>query len=416
MKPLIVALFLLISPALVYSQSFEEKVKLSIDALESALVKKDKSLINNYIAPDFSISTNNGPGTDNLFNTILKNRNFNSIKLIRQDKQIEKEFITLATVKFFMQNGQENESVIAFNPDAKIVFIDYFDRLFGQSRYRKSTLAGTIPFYTKQESIILKLKLNGQDRTLSFLLDTGANGMAIRKSLADSLKMSISHTQTANIVGGSAQVAISPGNTVSLTDSVTLRNQNIAIFEKVRDNIDGIIGLNLIKQYITKIDFDKKLITLYTFGDYIPEDKSKTIKIDISNNLIIMPGVLNLTGNREINGNFVMDTGAKYHLIVFSDFVRKNRLLLSGFKPESQGSTVSLGYATPVYMGHATEFSLGNDIAQYNMPVTLQASTKVVQSNQYSFAGSVGIDFLSRYNLTIDLLKKQVYLIPRKAD
>ena len=403
-----------IFPVCLYSQSFEKMVGLSLDTLSIALKKKDIELAKKSFAPGFSISTSSAASAYDLLDIILKNRNFESIEFVSENKRIEKDSTILADAKIVMQDKQVYQSIIAFDRNARIIFIDYFDRLFGHSRYKKSQLVATLPFLQDEGSVILQIRLNDKSRRLSFLLDTGADGMAIRKNLADSLNLDISHAQTANVVGGQKQVEISSGNTVFLTDSVSLTNQNIAIFENVRDNIDGIIGLNLVKQYITQIDFDKKLIYLYSFGDFGYADGGSVVEVGTQYGLISIPGILNLTGKKEIAGTFVIDTGASYHLIAFSHFVRKNRLLLSGFKPESSGSTISLGHATPVYNGKASEFVIGNGIMQADMPVTLQASTGKGQDDRKIPDGSVGIQFLNRYNLTIDLLKKEIYLIPRK--
>lgn len=381
-----------------------------------ALKKKDISLVKKITAPDFSISTYSGPGAYSLLDIILKNQNFESIEFISENNQTEKDpAIILATAKFVMQNNKVYESIIAFDPNTRIVFIDRFDNLFGHSRYRESRLIGTIPFTESDESIILQLSLNGVSRPLLFLLDTGADGMAIRKGLADSLNLKINHVQTANVVGGKQQVEISSGNTVCLSDSITLTNQNIAIFEHVRNNTDGIIGLNLIKQFITQIDFDKKLIHFYSFGGDIKHtDSGRTIRVSMPNGLIMVSGVLNLTGKKEVAGNFVVDTGANYHLIAFSRFVRKNRLLLSGFKPESEGATTSLGHTTPVYYGKAAEFDLENGIIQTDMPVTLQASGSRESTDINTPDGSIGIQFFNKYNITINLLEREIHLVPRK--
>ncbi|MDU1891654.1 MAG: retropepsin-like aspartic protease [Dysgonomonas sp.] len=399
-------------PNILCGQISEDSIKSTLNTFNQGLKEKNTELVQNSFAPNFSLSTSSWPNAKSLLDIIMKNVNFESISYCSIEKQDEN--ITLVKTKFILQDKKEHESLIAFNSDNKILYVDYFDRLFGQSRYRESRLAGVLPFTQDEESIILKIKLNDSNRVLSFLLDTGADGMAIRKALADSLNLNISHTQNANIVGGQTQVTISSGNTVHLSDSLTLKNQNMAIFEKVRSNCDGIIGLNLVKQYITNIDFDKQQISFYTFGNYKYQDEGKTISVSMPYNLILIPGNLNLTGKKTVTGNFLMDTGANYHLIGFSRFVRKNRLLLSGFKPESEGSTVSLGHATPVFNGKAHEFAIGDAIVLNDMPITLQASGSSESTRKDIPDGSIGIQLFSKYNFTIDLLRKEIHLAPRK--
>lgn len=95
--------------------------------------------------------------------------------------------VTYVNARFVLAGGKEEESVVAFDRFGKILFVDYFDRLFGDSRYRKPALVAEVPFRVEQGSIILDARLNDSPRRMSFLLDTGADGMAIRRTLADSI-------------------------------------------------------------------------------------------------------------------------------------------------------------------------------------------------------------------------------------
>ncbi|MCD8186895.1 MAG: aspartyl protease family protein [Rikenellaceae bacterium] len=128
-----------------------------------------------------------------------------------------------------------------------------------------------------------------------------------------------------------------------------------------------------------------------------------------------MPCAVNLTGDKEISGQVIMDTGANYYLILFSSFVRKNRLLLSGFQPESQSATVSLGVTTPVYNGRAAELRLGPELYYRDVPITLQASSSGESNRENLPDGSLGVGFFSRYNFTINLLQQRICLRPRSG-
>ncbi|MDR0745351.1 MAG: retroviral-like aspartic protease family protein [Mediterranea sp.] len=399
-------------PISVYCQINNNNIQPILKVLSEGLRNKDMKLVRKTFAEDISISAEMGVGTNNLLETILEHVDFESVELSPGPIQTGKDTIYV-NVRFILQQGKPQESIIAFDSENKILFIDYFDRLFGQSRYRKSSLAAVIPFKQEGQSIILAVKLNNSDRLLSFLLDTGADGMAIKKSLADSLDIKPNYTQNANIVGGRTQVSISSGNTVYLTDSLSLTGQNMAIFDKIRNNLDGIIGLNLIKRYITRIDFDDQKIYLYSFGDYHYAGNDVMVPVRMHRALIVVPSELGITETQSVMGNFLFDTGANYSLIAFSNFVREKQLLQTGFKPESIGTTVSLGHSTPVCHGKAYELRIGN-IIKNNIPVTLQASALNSPSHDNGIDGSIGIQFWSMYNLTVDLLRKEIHLTPRE--
>lgn len=402
-------------PLIASGKANMDSIRVSLKQLEDGLQSKEVSMVQRSLAPDFSISTYMWPSAGSLLKTVLDGVTFESLS--PDWKQVStKENMTYVQVQFILANEKKEDSVIAFNSSGKILFIDYFDRLFGDSRYRKSSLVATLPFRLDNGSIILSARLNDSPRILSFLLDTGADGMAIRKSVADSIGLKVGSSQKANIVGGQAMVQISSDNILHFSDSLSLPRQNVAIFEKVRNNVDGIIGLNLIKRYITKVDFDTQTLSLYSFGTYDfrakGSGKGYTIPVSTPGNLIILPSELNLTGDKSIVGNFIMDTGANYHLIAFSSFVRSNRLLLSGFQPEGSASTISLGHVTPVFYGRARSLKVGS-LTKKNIPVTLQASTGNSTPANDGIDGSIGIQFFSDFNFTVDLLRKVVYLAPR---
>jgi predicted aspartyl protease len=320
----------------------------------------------------------------------------------------------IATVKARIKtaDNSDSESLVAFDNNHKIVFIDYLDRLYGVSRYNASERKVVVPFEFDSAYIVVPLRLNDSDVVLRFLLDTGADGMAIRKTLSDSLNLLITSSQTADIVGGRMTIDISSGNTVHLTDSFALHNQRIAVFENIGHGLDGIIGLNIAMNYITSVDFDKKQIVLSTFGDYKYDVKGEVIKIKNRYNVITLTGTLNIVGKEDVVGDFIFDSGAHYSVIAFSGFVRKNRLLLSGFKPEGQSSTVSMGHSTPVFEGKMHRFALSPNMVFTDIPVTLQASTSKNDDGKIP-SGSIGIQLICNFNFTIDLLKKEIFFVSR---
>jgi predicted aspartyl protease len=276
-----------------------------------------------------------------------------------------------------------------------------------------------IPFDFQEGYIVVPLKLNGSAAVLRFLFDTGADGMAIRSSLADSVGLAVTHRQSANVVGGSVQIAVSAANTVHLTDSFSLKSQSIALFPTIKHDLDGVIGLNLAAGHVVSVDFDKQQIRLSPFGAHRHDGKATVIPIADGYKLVMLQGTLNIVGKKEVTGSFIFDTGANYHLIAFSKFVRKNRLLLTGFQPEGQASTVSMGHATPVFYGKAHSFRLAPDLVFADMPVTLQASTGAgsagsADTTRHTPDGSIGIKLIQNFNFAVDLLRKELLLYPRR--
>lgn len=281
------------------------------------------------------------------------------------------------------------------------------------SVFAKAKEVARIPFESRNGTIILTVKLNDFPRPLRLLFDTGADGMAVGQSLADSIGLKIARTQKASVVGGTMDISVSTGNTVHM-GNFDFKNQSIAIFKEMhKEGTDGIIGNTLARHYIVKVDYDRKEMLLYNFGDF--EEKTGTaISFSIPSGLFIIPGTLSITADQPHSGNFVFDTGAAYSLICFRPFVKQHRLLLSGFKAESHGSTTSMGVTTPTFAGKAAAFSFSNVPALRNMSVTLMAGGGQSESWNPGFDGSIGVGLISKYNFTINMQKKEIYIIPNQ--
>lgn len=398
----------------ILSANKTDSIKAVISRLSEAINNSDTAAIKTDLSLDFSIHTSSWPSSGWYLNKILDSKIIRSAKYLAV-RSIDGDTI-LVDVLFERKDGKKEDGIIGFDSQNKILFIDYFDRLYSPGRFAKSNLKEVIPFSLKNGNIILSLKLNNYNTPLQFIFDTGADGMAIRKSLSDSIGLTIYRQQQTNVVGASLQVSISSGNDVHLNDSLSLKNQSIAIFEQIEDGVDGIIGLNLCKEYIVHVDFDTQLLYLYSFGDYDFAQNGETMDITIPDGIILVPCTINIVGKKEVSGHFIFDTGANYHVIAFEQFVRKNRLLLSGFKSEEQASTVSMGISTPVFKGKTAIFRVGKNIERFDMPITLQASGGQSNNNKNVPDGSLGIQLLNQFNFTIDTLRKKIHLVPNQKE
>src|SRR5690606_22859540 len=133
------------------------------------------------------------------------------------------------------------------DPQGKLVHFSLFDQLYGMKRKNKSTLRAVIPFENKNGSIYLQVKINGSEKPLRLLFDTGADGMAVSQQLADVIGLKVTRENSASVVGGHAKIQVSDNNTI-LLDTLKLGGQGIAIFPEMGRDGDGIIGNTLIRQ------------------------------------------------------------------------------------------------------------------------------------------------------------------------
>jgi len=296
-----------------------------------------------------------------------------------------------------------------FKPTLLVLLMSCF-ALLVQAQQNKPV--ATIPFEVVHGSIVLKIKINNHAKVFNLLFDTGADGMALDKTLADSIGLKITRSNNASVVGGSMKIDISGDNDVTLENGFVLKHQSIAVFPQTGKDLDGIIGNTMTRNYITKIDFNKQELSLYNFEGYEYEKGGTIVPITIPAGLFIIPGNIEIVSGKSSSGNFVFDTGASYNLICFRPFVKQNRLLVSGFTSEYHASTVSMGISSPTFNGKANSFSFTNMPVIKDMPITLMAGGGQNESWNPGFDGSIGMGIISRYNFTINRKKNEIYFMP----
>lgn len=361
----------------------------------------------NLIAPEFTVGAGDSSSNEFYFNTIFKAfPNLDSIQ-IGKSKVEKKE--TKTAVNFFFNRKEKKPSEIVFNAENKIVYVTFFDGLYRVDRNAEVKKMASIPFQIIENGIAIKIKLNKADREFLMLFDTGADGMALNPDSAYKAGVVVTNNKSASVVGGSQQVQYSADNTIYIGDQV-LKNQGLVIFPK-HGVYDGLFGANLLRNYITSVNFDTMTIDLYNFGNFNYTGKAKPMIFEYKSGLPVVKMNLTFEDKKTVEGNFTFDTGAGYDLIAYGPFNHKNNLEAS-LKTEYNSVNFSLGKQTKIIGGAIPNVGInGNNFP--NVTIALQEYDEANKS--WAFAdGSLGIDLIRRFNFTIDVLHKTVYLEPNK--
>lgn len=391
------------------AQSKKEIIK-SVEAFEAAMKSRDLEAIKALIAPDFMIGVYGGDTRDYLLESIVKvYPQINDIVFIKKETQKD---IALAEVIVKDQKGGGKRGNLAYDKNGLLIYTDFFDRLYKLDRYTDRGLVASIPFELAEGKMLVQLKLNDSPDFLTMIFDTGADGMALSPNAAKRIGIKNTEDRETAVVGGKTRVKFSKNNTVHLNDSLELKNQNLVVFPGMSGRADGLIGGGILRNFTTRMDFDKGMIELYDFNSYEANKKDQVLPVDFNSGIPVIPINYFLDNKEEeLTANMVFDTGAGYNMIFFGPYVGKENLE-DGFKAEFYSTNYSMGVATPTKMGYMDYATIGGYKLQ-NLLISLQAEDPD-KGKWNSDAGSFGLELIKKFNVTIDRLHHKLYLEPNE--
>lgn len=396
---------ILLSGVAIYAQ---DNIQKSLKSFEKAFQNKDYNGMKELLAPQFTVGVGDSSSNEFYLNGI-----FNAFPVL-DSLQIGKTFAmkneTYALVDFCFRGKEKKPSQIVFNSENKILYVTFFDALYKVDRHATVKEVASIPFEILEGGIAIKIKLNKSDREFIMQFDTGADGMALNPDSAYKAGVVVTKTKSASVVGRNQQVQYSADNTIYIGDQV-LKNQGLVIFPK-HGVYDGLFGANLLRNYITSVNFDTMTIDLYNFGNFKYPGKAKPFVFDYKTGLPVVKINVTFEDKKTVEGSFTFDTGAGYDLIAYGPFNHNNKLEES-LKTEYTSTNHSLGHQTKIVSGAIPNIAInGNNFS--NVTIALQEYQEE-NKNWASADGSLGIDLIKRFNFTIDLLHKTVYLEPNKS-
>ncbi|GAC1505539.1 MAG: hypothetical protein NVS1B14_11080 [Vulcanimicrobiaceae bacterium] len=289
----------------------------------------------------------------------------------------------------------------ALIPDAKVspaVFAPLVPALI------QLTAPVTVPLEEHNGALYVRVGIFGQN--FNFLLDTGAQGMALDTSVATKLHLvpqgsfEVRGTARAGGIGVAALDTVTLGGAllpVRAVSTLDLRGSTAGRFP-----IDGILGFPLFGAAMVQIDYGRLQMTIGRPG-MLPATGAR-IDIDVDRELPEATATVN-----GIPGRFMIDTGNGNELLLFHHFVDEHRGMLP-FSARSSVSSYGIGGASLSYPANVDELDLG----PYRL---FHRYTGVVLADKGAFAdrfdaGNIGLGVLKNFVLTFDDLNRALYLSP----
>ncbi|HHN47479.1 MAG TPA: PDZ domain-containing protein, partial [Bacteroidales bacterium] len=177
-------------------------------------------------------------------------------------------------------------------------------------------------------------------------------------------------------------------------------------------NVHGIIGHEFFNHFVVKVDYDRKLITVYDPEVYRPRRRDTAIPFSIEQGRPYIAVTVIQDDDTKINAKLLIDSGASHGLMLETD--TKEEISL----PDKNLSTIigwGLGGELAGHLGRIKalkikSFMFKDVLVSFAEDYSDPEATRVTGRN-----GSIGGDVLSRFTTTFDYPGNTLYLRKNRA-
>ncbi|MGB1210057.1 MAG: aspartyl protease family protein [Lacinutrix venerupis] len=265
--------------------------------------------------------------------------------------------------------------------------------------------------------IIIPVEVNGVK--LSFLLDTGVSKPIIFNFIKSSDSLEILNAEKIYLKGlgnnGEIEALKSSGNTFKIGDAVNNNQDFYVIYDssinfapKLGVAIHGIIGYDLLKDFVVDINYSKKQLKLIALDGYKNKSCSRCESFDLEfyNNKPYVNIAVDI-GSKTIPVKLLIDSGSSDALWLF-----ENDSLGISIKDNYFDDFLGYGLSGSVHGKRSKINALKlNSYTLYNPLVAFpdESYTSVLREIK-GRRGSVGGEILKRFNITLNYSKQRMVL------
>lgn len=277
-------------------------------------------------------------------------------------------------------------------------------------------LITSTPFELFGDHIFVTVSVDDSD-PVSFIFDTGDGLTVINAKVASKLGLKTDHKASRTSAQGSISGALIAHNQIEINDvmieDVELYSTDLSHLERsIGRSIDGIIGYDLLENYVVSIDYNDMTFKLYDPASFVYTGGGEGFKFKLDSYIPHISGTVQLNNGENIEGEFFINTGAGSTLDFNTPFAAKNDIISKTGKHYSYPVAGIGNQETMHYEGRVKKFDFGN-INFENLPIGISQAKHGIQHNR-KVAGIIGNKVLRRFNMTLDYKNSMLYLEPNK--
>lgn len=264
------------------------------------------------------------------------------------------------------------------------------------------------PFHLYNNHIYANAQINGS-APLLFIFDTGGHNILV-PSTAKALGIKSEGAMAGSGVGNKAQdYGLAKVKTLKVGDA-TFNNQVVGVLDFEPNGVEGVdikgmVGFEVFKRFVTRIDYGAKTITLIDPKHFDPADTGTPIKFVFNGDLPEVQGSF-----EGIPAQFDIDTGARDELTLTAPFAQQHDLRAKHPKGVEAVEGWGVGGASRGYVTRGKELAIGS--VKIPGVVTSFSTQKKGAFADASYQGNIGGGVLKRFVVTFDYTHHAMYLRP----
>ncbi len=278
-----------------------------------------------------------------------------------------------------------------------------------------ATALATVPIELVGGYIFLSARIDESEK-LNLLFDTGATSLVLDSAAAEQLGL-VATPITRNYGEGSFVEQVIESVDLTIADhtvpQLTAKKRDTGLMsQRLGVRIDGVIGADLLRDYVVEIDYDSMTLSLYDSDGFVYSGDGSGL--DIISNRFFATVVTEMTVAEDevLTGRFLIDTGAGVTVALNTPFVNDHDLLdRIGFEHIAY-TLAAQSVEMTSHPGRIPRFHLG-DHSFEDMPLLL-SQTEVGPLSPSAIAGIIGNQVWKRFNMTFDYSGNKLYLEPSR--
>jgi hypothetical protein len=248
-----------------------------------------------------------------------------------------------------------------------------------------------IPFDLKSGYLVFSVPVEPSG-SLSLLFDTGCQTTTISKDVLEHI--------------GEQSITLLLGTRKLKIDNFHIR-PSTGLSNTISHKIDGVIGNDILHRFTVKIDFNNRILALFDSEAIVAFAGGDDIGIGVNALVSSVPLTITFPGGKQVEGEFMIDTGAPINAVINSPAAEKyglqtvlGRSKKREFLTKADVQTAAHALAESVRIG---KFECANvEIYISTSKKGLFAGTK--------YAGIVGNKFLQNFNVIFDYKRKRLHI------